>query len=195
MTDAFAHSTYLIRKKLFKVFGAACYISDGDGKEVLYADMKAFKLKEDIGLFTGPDMTAELLRIKARTVLDFSATYDVTDSATGQKVGALRRKGLKSTFLQDEWLVLDSLDNEIGTIREDSLLLALIRKNLVGLIPQKYTAEVSGSTVAHFQQNFNPFTLKLSLDFSSDMTGILDRRLGIAAGVLLTTIEGRQRSN
>lgn len=195
MTEAFSHSQYLISKKMLKLLGAACSISDGAGNEVLYADLKPFKLKEDITLYTGSDKTNAVLSIKARQVLDFSATYDVTDSATGQKIGALQRKGLKSTFLQDEWWVLDSMDNQIGTIKEDSLLLALIRRNITPLIPQKYTAEANGSLVGTFQQNFNPFTLKLSVDFSKDNTGILDRRLGIAAGVLLTTIEGRQRGN
>lgn len=41
-------------------------------------------------------------------------------------------------------------------------------------------------------QNFNPFTLRYELDFSADVMGKLDRRLGIAMAVLLCAIEGRQ---
>jgi len=58
--------------------------------------MKAFKLKEDIRLYANEDMQAELLLIQARRVLDISSEYDVTDSQTGEKVGVLKRKGLKS---------------------------------------------------------------------------------------------------
>jgi hypothetical protein len=43
-----------------------------------------------------------------------------------------------------------------------------------------------------FRQRFNPFIAKIDLDFSMDTQGRLDRRLGIAAAVLLCAIEGRQ---
>ena len=46
--------------------------------------------------------------------------------------------------------------------------------------------------VAEYRQRFNPFILKLDVDFSADGDGRLDKRLGIAAGVLLSAIEGRQ---
>ena len=59
---------------------------------------KAFKLKEDIRLYTGEDMQTEVLSIQARQVLDFSAAYDVIDSATRMKVGALKRKGMRMKY-------------------------------------------------------------------------------------------------
>ena len=43
-----------------------------------------------------------------------------------------------------------------------------------------------------FKQNFNPFVLKIKLDYSMDRNRLLDRRLGIAGAVLLCAIEGRQ---
>jgi len=39
--------------------------------------------------------------------------------------------------------------------------------------------------VCAFKEVFNPFVKKLVLDFSEDTSGLLDRRLGIAAAVLL----------
>lgn len=44
-----------------------------------------------------------------------------------------------------------------------------------------------------FKQNFNPFVTKLSLDFSTDTERRLDRRLGLAAAVLLCAIEGKEK--
>ena len=69
----------------------------------------------------------------------------------------------------------------------------MIRRFLTNLIPQSYTVEVAGQPLIEFKQNFNPFLLKLSLDFSKDLAPRLDRRLGIAAAVLLCAIEGRQQ--
>lgn len=76
--------------------------------------------------------------MKARNVLAIAATYDVTDPFFGVRVGALRRKGLKS-ILKDEWIILDAQDHEIGLIQEDSTVLALLRRFVLGrLRPQTY---------------------------------------------------------
>lgn len=182
---------FLVRKKVFKLFGGAFHIYDASGQLILYSRLKAFKLKEDIRLYTGEDMQTELLTIHARKILDISSTYDVIDARTGQRVGALRRKGLKS-LIRDEWVILGPAEEEIGKIVEDSTALALIRRFLTALVPQKFHAEVNGREVFTLAQHFNPFVLKLDLDFSMDRDRILDRRLAFAAAVLMCAIEGRQ---
>jgi len=47
--------------------------------------------------------------------------------------------------------------------------------------------------VFEFHRNFNPFVSKMELDFSKDRTGALDRRVGIAAAILLVALEGKQQ--
>jgi uncharacterized protein YxjI len=188
----FALNRYMIRRKFFKIFGGAFHIYDDAENVVFYSKMKAFKLKEDLRLFTGEDMNEEVLSMRARSILDFGTTYDVTDSRTGQKVGALKRKALKS-LLRDEWAILDVNDQEVGTVIEDSLALALVRRLLENLIPQTFVGTMGGTPVFKFKQRFNPFIQKIDLDFSMDLQGKLDRRLGIAAAVLLCAIEGRQK--
>ncbi|EPX63821.1 hypothetical protein D187_004950 [Cystobacter fuscus DSM 2262] len=188
----FGQSRYVIRRKFFKIFGDAFHIYDEAGQVLFYSKLKAFKLKEDIRVFTNEDMNEEVLTIKARSILDFGATYDVTDAKTGEKLGALRRKGLKS-ILRDEWLVLDRNDQEVGLIQEDSMMLALVRRLLSNLVPQTFTATVNNEPVFSFRQHFNPFIQRISLDFGMDRSGRLDRRLGIATAVLLCAIEGRQQ--
>jgi uncharacterized protein YxjI len=192
LDDRFKYQQYLIRRKIFKLFGGAFHIYSPNGEVVFYSHMKAFKLKEDIRLYTGEDMKTEILSISARKIIDFSSAYDVVDSATKEKVGALKRKGFKS-LLKDEWIFMNAHDQEIGFIKEDSMTLALLRRLLTSLIPQKYHGEINGKQVCTFKQNFNPFVMKIKLDFSQDVTGLLDRRLGIAAAVLLCAIEGRQQ--
>jgi hypothetical protein len=189
--SALDHQTYVIRKQFLKLFGGKFRIYDPYGRLVLFANQRAFKLREDIRLYTGEDMQEEALLIKARSIIDWSSAYDVIDAASEQKIGALKRKGWKS-ILQDEWVVMDADDNEIGFIREDSVALALLRRFLTNLVPQRYHAEIDGVPVATYRQNFNPLTLRLMCDFSADQTHTFDRRLGLAAGVLLCAIEGRQ---
>jgi hypothetical protein len=72
------------------------------------------------------------------------------------------------------------------------MMLALVRRFLTNLVPQSFDGTINGQKVCHFKQNFNPFVTKITLDFAMDTNGRLDRRLGIAAAVLLCAIEGKQ---
>jgi hypothetical protein len=189
--DRFQFDQYLIRRKILKLFGASFHIFAGEEHLVLYANLKAFKLKEDIRLYTGEDMTEEVLLIKARNIIDLGATYDIYDSETNEKIGALKRKGLKSV-LKDEWLFLDKNDQEIGTIKEDNMAMALVRRFIINIIPQHYTAEINGVAVCDYRQSANPFVTKVKVEYTKQAEGLLDKRIGIAAGLLLCAIEGKQ---
>ena len=191
MNNHFTHSRYLVRKKVIKVLGDAFHIYDPQGGLAFYVKQKAFKLKEDIRIYNSEDMREEVLVIKARSRIDFSATYDVFDSYTNELIGSFRRKGMKS-ILKDEWVILDNQEREIGIITEDSMLLAVIRRVLSNLVPQTYEGSIGQHNVFTFKQRFNPFVQKIELDFSMDNQHLLDRRLGIAASVLLSAVEGRQ---
>jgi uncharacterized protein YxjI len=190
MNPAFQYNQYLLKRQVFALTGKFRFY-DPSGKLVLFSEQKMFKLREDIRVYSDESKTQEVLMIKARQIMDFSAAYDVVDSASGQKVGALRRKGLAS-ILRDEWEVLDVGDNVVGKLFEDSMGLALLRRLLVSLVPQNYDIVLGTDRVADLKQNFNPFTYQLNIDFSMDLGQRLDRRLGIAAGILLAAIEGRQ---
>ncbi len=188
----YSFDQYVIRKKVFKIFGGACHIYGPDGNLLFYSKQKAFKLKEDIRLYTDEGMQVEALTIRARKMIDISAAYDVFDPVANESVGALQRRGLKSIMLRDEWVILDRENRELGMVREDSVVLGLIRRHLTNLIPQKYHAEVGGQQVGEYRQHFNPFVLRLTIDLSADTDQSFDRRLAIAAAVLLCAIEGRQ---
>jgi len=190
MNPAFSFDRYQLKRQVFAVAGKFRFY-DPSGRLVLFSEQKMFKLREDVRVYADESKTQEVLMIKARQIVDFSAAYDVVDTATGQKVGALRRKGLAS-LLRDEWEVLDVGDNVVGKLFEDSMGLALLRRFLSGLIPQNYDITLGTDRVADLKQAFNPFAYQLNIDFTMDISRRLDRRLGIAAGILLAAIEGRQ---
>ncbi len=191
MNPIFQFNNYLLKRQVFALAGKF-RVFDPSGRLLLFSEQKMFKLREDIRVYADEAKTQEVLAIKARQILDFSAAYDVVESATGQKVGAMRRKGLASMF-RDEWEVLDVNDNVLGKLFEDSMGLALVRRFLTNLVPQNYDMTFGETRVGDYKQNFNPFTYELNLDFSMDTAGQLDRRLGIAAGILLAAVEGRQQ--
>jgi uncharacterized protein YxjI len=191
MNSAFSFNQYLLKRQVFALAGKFRVYEPG-GKLVLFSEQKMFKIREDIRVYSDESKTQEVLMIKARQIMDFSAAYDVVDSESGQKVGALRRKGLAS-ILRDEWEILDVGDNVVGKLFEDSMGLALVRRFLTNLIPQNYDITLGTNRVADLKQAFNPFSYQLNIDFSMDINKVLDRRLGVAAGVLLAAVEGRQQ--
>lgn len=150
------------------------------------------RLKECIHVYTGADRRRELLTLQARKVIDFSSAYDVQEAGTGAHLGALQRRGWRS-MARDSWEILGPQEEPLGVIEEDTPQLAMVRRLLTNLIPQKFYARTHGSgIVAEYAQNFNPFLFKMVVDFSMDHRGLLDRRLGIAAAVLLAAVERRQ---
>ncbi len=183
---------YTIRRKVFTLFGGKFHIYNREGALVGFSKQKAFKLKEDIRVFTDESMDQPMLAIAARSIIDFSACYDVTDSKTGQKVGALRRKGFAS-MIRDEWEVLDTQDNPISSLREDSTSMALVRRFLpLGhMIPQHFVLGDDTNQYAEMRTHFNPFIHRMTVSINADCP--FHPLLVLAAAVLLVAIEGRQK--
>ena len=193
MNPIFQFPTYLLKRQAIALTGKF-RVYDPAGRLVMFSEQKMFRLREDIRLYDSEDKSREVLSIKARQIMDFSAAYDVVDTEMNQKVGVLRRKGLRS-ILRDEWEVLDANDRLIGQLFEDSIPLALLRRLVLGSwLPQNYDMTVGDVRVADLRQNFNFFRYELNLDFSMDTTNRIDRRVGIAAGILLAAVEGKQAS-
>jgi hypothetical protein len=191
MIERFSSSRYVLVRQFFKLIGANFRVFDENGRLVLFSNQKAFRLKEDIRVYSDESKTEQILHLQAKNILDFSAAYDVYFTPTGEKVGALKRKGWKS-LMRDEWILMDANDSEIGRIQEDSTAWALVRRFLTALVPQQFHVELAGRRVLELHQRFNPFIYKLEIHYLPAAHGLLDRRLGIAAAVLIAAIEGRQ---
>lgn len=182
---------YLAKKALFSFMGNSFRLYDASGSLAFFVKQKAFKLKEDIVVYADEGQTQAMLRIKARSIMDTRGTYDVTDAATGEEVGALKREGLKSIF-RDEWTLLDTDGSELGKVKEDSGLLALVRRFLIKIIPQTFRVTVGGAEAGLIKQRFNLFGLSYDVDFTPS-TAELDPRMVVATTVLLLAIEGQQQ--
>ncbi len=189
----FSYDQYLLRRQVLALTGKI-RVYTPSGELALYSEQKMFKLREDIRIYSDEAKQSEVLWIQARQIIDFAASYDVMDSQSGMKVGVLRRKGFRS-FVRDEWEILDPGDVLIGTIQEDNMTRAILRRLFLGsLLPQVYEVTINDSVVAEFKQRFHFFRYDMDLDFSAGGLHTLDRRLGLAAAILLGIIEGKQHS-
>lgn len=189
--SAFSYSNYLLKRQVLALTGKL-RLYNPTGDLVLYCQQKMFRLREDIRAFADESQSVELLYIQARQIIDFSAAYDVIDSQSASRVGVLRRRGWKS-LLRDEWEVLDAAEQPVGILQEDNPTRALVRRFLLGAwLPQDYDLMVGEQRAADLRQRFNLFRYEMDLDFNQPAAARLDRRLGIAAAILLGIIEGRQ---
>jgi uncharacterized protein YxjI len=188
------HEQYTIRRQFFKLFGAAFHVYDHQGQLAGYCKQKAFKLREDIRLFTDESQTTPLLTLKARQIIDFAVTFDVL-LPSGSPLCSLRRKGLMSTFVRDEWIIFDSAGQPAASIKERGSILPILRRftELTSLFfPQRFDViSTTNAPIAAFRQHFNPFIYRLGIAITApDET--LDELAILAAACLISAIEGRQ---
>ncbi len=184
---------YTLRRKFFKLFGAGFHIVDAEGGMVGYCKQRAFRLREDVRIFTSEACEEELLRIGTAQVIDFSAAYHVT-LPTGEKIGEFRRRGMKS-LLRDTWVVFDGQGKQIAEITEDSGWLAFLRRLHEAFslfIPEKYDLRTAdGRRLVTYRTHFNPFLYRLGVGVHEE-DAELDDLMVLAGACLLGAIEGRQ---
>lgn len=204
--DYSQHKQLEFRRKFWKLVGAEITVTDPGSEQLLgLIKMKAWKLREDIRLYSDRSLNQELIRISARSIIDFGATYDVIDSKSNQALFSMRRKGLKSTFVRDHWDIYDTAGNKFGFVQETSSGLALARRwmellpfgDIIGLIfaffPQSYKLSVNDAIVGTILHRKNPFIVKMSLDMSA-APDTVDPHLGISVATLLSVIDASKNS-
>ena len=194
MTDLLESNHYLIRKKLLKILGEKFHIYSDDNQEDLigYSYQKALKLKEDIRVYTDESETEEILKIKARNVLDLSGNYDFSDSKNGDFIGGVKRHFRKS-ILQDSYSVFDSDKQIFAEIKEDRMFSAIIRRIVPFakyVFPQQFALNFPGNPTIIFTQKMNPVIQKLTVDIPEGNQ--LDPRIILGAAMVIIAIEGKQ---
>lgn len=196
------------RRKYWKLFGAEISVTDASGASLVgLIRMKAWKLREDIRLYPDAQSQQELLRIHARQIIDFGATYDVFEGEAVAPSFSLRRKGLRSTFVRDHWLILDAQEQQIGEVQETSGGLALARR-YIGIIPyvgelidlalafapQTYAIrDMSGQSLGVVTHRKNPFLVKMQLDRSAAPADS-NPMVGVAVTALLSVMDANKNS-
>jgi len=206
--DYTPYKQFELRRKFWKFFGAEISVFDTPSQAMIgFIKMKAWKLREDVRLYTDKSMQQEVLQIHARQILDIGATYDVSDSASGQVLFSLRRKGLKSIFVRDQWDILDPTGNVTGQVQETSGTLALMRRWLSMLsdlfdlvfafVAQTYDVTVDNggqpALIAKIVHKKNPFLVRMAVDTSMAQVQT-DPRLVIAAASMLSIIDASKNN-
>jgi hypothetical protein len=108
-------------KLSFKIMAVApqIYIRDASGRDLFYVKQKLFKLKESISVFSDSTKQNQLYTIGADRILDFSAQYYFTSYASNQRIGSVKRQGMKSLW-KASYMIFDANGQQTHHIKEDN---------------------------------------------------------------------------
>ena len=185
-----AQQQLLIRQRLrlmvnqYQVHAAA---PDGsEGPMLAFAQQKRMAFKEQVTLYTDDTKQVPVLGFKARQVMDFGATYDITD-AGGQPIG-LFRKDFKASLLRSTW-VLEQPGLTPMRGQERSFPIALLRRFVESLswLPYHFDFMMDGQVAFSVEKKFalrDRYVVNIH-------NPALDRRVVIAMAVGLDALQGR----
>lgn len=183
-----------IKQQLLRFPGKYMRIYDAQNHLLGVAHGKAFQLREKIYIFSDKDMKYKIGSSTTQKILDFNVTFTIS-GIHNKKLGFMERRGLSSEFVRDAWLIKNKSQNIIGTLMEDSKKLGIIRRFLLGFIPQKHTLKLNSGHELTIVQSFNPVILTYKI--YSNNFGMIKKELGetFLIGILSTiaVIEGQQR--
>lgn len=107
------------------------YIHDASGRPVGYVRKKFWAFKEDVTVFQDDTMSTPLYRINADRVIDFRASYRLSDG-NGRTLGAVRRRGARSLWRATYEVLVG--ETHTFTVTEKSVLVRFLDL-LIGEIP------------------------------------------------------------
>lgn len=176
---------YIIRRKFWSVFERVFRVFTGDGQLIMYIQHPLLKLREEFMVYADEAKTRPLLQVKSRQVIAVNFSYDVSDARTGELLGSVQKKGLRSLF-RDKFLILDPSGAEVGYAEEQGA--ALLRR-LFPILTSKHAIFVGGQEVAYIRQRFRWFTKEFTVDTQPSP---LDPRFVLAVALLALIAEARR---
>ena len=183
---------YRVRKKVMALAGKY-WIEDYQGNQIGFSKQKLMKLKEDIRIYTDDKMAQELFMIKQDGIVDAWGTFSIVDTPSGQCVGKLKRKALKSGFVADEWHLCDPTGQPYGRVFEETSK-GLMRKFMPGgnLIPEKVILEIGGQPITEIKQQFKVVGDIWEVNCQA-VPPQFDRRVLLSSMILMAMIERKRK--
>ena len=178
-------SHYIIRRKFWSVLERVFRVFTSDGQLIMYIQHPLLKLREEFMVYADEARTRPLLLVKSRQIIAIDFSYDVFDVQTGELLGSVQKKGLRSIF-RDRFLILDARGAEIGHAEEQGA--ALLRR-LFPLLLSKHAIFVGGDQVAIIRQRFRLFTKEFAVDTRASS---VDPRFVLAVALLALIGEARR---
>lgn len=181
-------SRYRIVRPLWSIFERSFRVFTMDGQLLMRVKRPLFKLREEFTVFSDEAQTRPLLRMKSRQMVAINFSYEITDAVTGESLGAVQKRGLRS-LLRDKFLIFDADGNEIGHMEEQGA--ALLRR-FVPLLTSKHEVVFHGRRAAFIRQIFRFFTKEFEVELAPEAG---DPRFVLACALLALMAEARREDS
>jgi hypothetical protein len=161
------------------------YFQDDRGNTLAFVRSLSCEYSRDIRVFTDPTLSFELLSIKPVVHSGDADQFTVTDCLTRELAGTICHRH-PARELRQEWSLHSPAAEEVTVIQENSALLSILRHYLTELIPQSYTFYVGSCAVGAAAPGNMVWAHGMEIDLTQDHGKLIDRRLLLAAIVLIT---------
>ena len=160
--DRFSYQQYTIKRPFLSFLGRKYYVYAPDGSLVMFLKHPLLKLKEEFTIYTDETESTPVLTVRSRSIVAINMAHDVIEPKTGDKIGSIRSRGMKS-IVRDTWDLLDANDQVVGLMEEEG---AAMLRRFIKFLPGRHKIELNGQRVATLQQIFRFFTKEVVLDLS-----------------------------
>ena len=188
----FRQAKYVIKRPWISFFNRTFRVYGEDGALVLFVQHPIFKLRGEWQIFADEAKSESLVRVKAQQVIALNFMYDLTDLRTGDIIGSVRTKGLRS-IVRDTIEILNPAGEVIGHLIEKG---ASILRRFFPWLTSKHDIEVGGEIVATVRQKFRFFIKEFHVDQTQVVFGDdLDPRLILTCALLAVVNESQRESS
>jgi uncharacterized protein YxjI len=181
-------SHYIIKRRFWSFFERVFRVFTGDGQLIMYIQHPLLKLREEFMVYADEAKTRPLLRVKSKQVIAINFSYEVLDAETGQELGAVQKRGLRS-IIRDKFHIFDANGTEVGYAEEQG---ASILRRFFPWLTSKHAIFVGGAQVAFIKQRFRFFTKEFEVD---TQPSALDPRFVLAIALLALIAEARREDS
>lgn len=178
-------SHYIIKRKFWSFFERVFRVFTPDGQLIMYIKHPLLKLREEFTVYADEAQTRPLLFMKSRQMIAINFSYDVVDAQTGQALGTVQKKGLRS-LIRDKFIILDPTGTEVGYAEEQG---ASILRRFFPILTSKHAIFVDGQQAAYIKQTFRFFNKEFTVTLSPSR---LEPKFVLAVALLALMAEARR---
>ena len=176
---------YRIKRPFWSFFERTFRVFTMDGQLVMFVRHPLLRLREEFMVYADEGMQQPLLRVKSRQMVAINFSYDVTDAASGELLGTVQKRGLRSLF-RDRFLILDASGAEIGYAEEQG---ASILRRMFPLLTSKHAIFFHGVQAAFMRQIFRFFIKEFEVELAPSSA---EPRFVLAVALLALMAEARR---
>lgn len=176
---------FIIKRRFWSFFERVFRVVTADGQMIMYVEHPLLRLREEFVVYADESKQQPLLRVKSRQVIAINFAYEVADAQTGELLGAVQKRGLRS-IVRDKFIIFGPDDQELGYAEEQG---ASLLRRFFPLLTSKHAIFVGGKQVAFIRQKFRFFTKEFTVDMEPSQ---LDPRFVLAVALLALIAEARR---